>query len=145
MTQAHDGGTAADPAPGAGELRQGWWGAWLSLVASGGTLVCCALPALLVAVGAGATLAGLVGQFPALVWFSEVSGPVFAGAGAMLAAAGILQWRNRRAPCPVDPALRAACLRTRRWSVRVWAIAVAIYATGVWFAFVAPWWMARGG
>ena len=37
----------------------GWWSAWLSLLASGGTLVCCALPALLVSLGLGAALAGL--------------------------------------------------------------------------------------
>jgi hypothetical protein len=123
----------------------GGFGAWLSLAASGGTLVCCALPALLVTLGAGATLAGLVGAFPALVWFSEVSGWFFAGAGTTLLLAGWLQWRNRRAPCPIDPALRAACVRTRRWSVRVWALSVAIYAVGAWFAFIAPWWMARGG
>ena len=36
----------------------------LSLLTSGGTLVCCALPALLVALGAGATLASLVAAVP---------------------------------------------------------------------------------
>jgi hypothetical protein len=138
------GGAPAGDAVTADGTRRGWWASWLALVASGGTLVCCALPALLVTLGAGAALAGLVGRFPALVWLSEISGWVFAGAGLMLAAAGALQWVNRRAPCPIDPALRNACLRTRRWSVRVWAISVAIYAVGAWFAFVAPWWMSRG-
>ena len=42
----------------------------LSLFASAGTLVCCALPALFVTLGAGAALAGLVGEFPQLVWLS---------------------------------------------------------------------------
>ena len=134
-------------APGAAPLAEGdaaaagWWTAWLSLLASGGTLVCCALPALLVSLGLGAALAGLVSAVPALVWVSEYKGPVFGFAALLLAAAGVLQWRLRTAPCPIDPALRQACLRTRRWSRRVWAAAVALYAVGAFFAFVAPLWM----
>ena len=119
----------------------GWWSAWLSLLASGGTLVCCALPALFVSLGLGAALAGLVSAVPALVWISEYKVPVFAVAGLLLAASGLLQWHLRTAPCPIDPALRQACLRTRRWSRWVWAVAVGVFAVGTFFAFVAPWWM----
>jgi hypothetical protein len=118
--------------------QAGWWTAWLSLLTSGGTLVCCALPALLVALGMGAALAGMVSAVPALVWLSEAKGLVFGVAGAMLAAAGWLQWRARHAPCPLDPALRHACLRTRRWSRAVWLVAALTYATGAFFAFVLP-------
>lgn len=140
--QGKAAGTTAAMADG-GDLTQpaaaGWWTAWLSLAASGGTLVCCALPALLVSLGLGAALAGLVSAVPALVWLSEYKGPVFGLAGLMLAAAGVLQWQLRSAPCPIDPQLRQACLRTRRWSRWVWVAAVAIYATGVFFTFVLPW------
>ncbi len=131
---------ATGPADGFEATSRSWWTAWLSLLTSSGTLVCCALPAMLVAAGAGATLAGLVGRFPALVWFSEVSGWIFVAAGVMLAASGALQWVNRRAPCPIDPGLRDACLRTRRWSAAVYGFSLAVYAIGAWFAFIAPWW-----
>ena len=119
----------------------GWWSAWLSLLASGGTLVCCPLPALLVSLGLGAALAGLVSAVPALVWISEYKAPVFGVAALLLAAAGALQWQLRTAPCPIDPVLRQACLRTRRWSRWVWVAAVALFAVGAFFAFVAPLWM----
>jgi hypothetical protein len=119
--------------------RAGWWTAWLSLAASSGTLVCCALPALLVSLGLGAALAGLVSAVPALVWLSEAKGLVFGLAGAMLAAAGVLQWRARHAPCPLDPQLRQSCLRTRRWSHAVWVVAAVVYAIGALFALVLPW------
>ncbi|MCE2658632.1 MAG: hypothetical protein LW854_10360 [Rubrivivax sp.] len=142
-TNARPGATAMDLSEADADLqapaRAGWWTAWLSLAASGGTLVCCALPALLVSVGLGAALAGLVSTVPALVWLSEAKGLVFGLAGAMLAAAGVLQWRARSAPCPLDPRLRQACLRTRRWSRGVWVAAVVVYATGAFFAFVLPW------
>ena len=126
---------------GTGTATAGWWSAWLSLLASGGTLLCCALPALLVSLGLGAALAGLVSAVPALVWVSEYKAPVFGAAALLLAAAGALQWRLRTAPCPVDPALRQACLRTRRWSRAVWWVAAALFAVGAFFAFVAPLWM----
>jgi Sec-independent protein secretion pathway component TatC len=42
------------------------------------------------------------------------------------------------APCPIDPSLRDACLRTRRTSRRVYAVSVVLFAVGAWFAFVQP-------
>jgi hypothetical protein len=110
----------------------------LSLFASSSTLICCALPALLVALGAGAALSGLMGAFPQIVWLSEHKISLFITAGVLLAASGWLQWRNRYAPCPVDPALRDACLRTRKVSLRVYWVSVGIYLVGGFFAFVLP-------
>ena len=110
----------------------------LSLFTSLSTLVCCALPALLVTLGAGAVLAGLVSNVPQLVWISEHKGPVFGVAGTMLVLAGVLQWHARHAPCPADPQLAETCRRTRRNSLRVYLLSLAIFAIGAWFAFVAP-------
>lgn len=121
------------------ESRSGFWTAVASLFATSGTLVCCALPALLVALGAGAALSSLVSIFPQVVWLSEHKEAVFAGAGLMMAGSGALQWRNRHAPCPTDPALRDACLRTRKTSKVLYIASVALYLIGGWFAFVQPW------
>ena len=125
-------------ADGLTESRTGFWASVASLFASSGTLVCCALPALLVGLGAGAVLSSLVSVVPQLVWLSEHKEGLFIAAGLMLAASGWLQWRNRTAPCPTDPALRSACLRTRKASARVYGVSVLIYAVGGWFAFVQP-------
>ena len=121
-----------------GPLRQGAWSAWAALAAASGTLVCCALPALLVMLGAGAALAGVVAVFPQIVWLSEHKALVFGVALATMALAGAMQWRNRSAPCPTDPALRDACLRTRRVSARVYGVSLLLLALGAWFAFVQP-------
>ena len=116
----------------------GRWFAFISLFTSTGTLICCALPALLVALGAGAALSTLVAAVPGLVWVSEYKEAVFGAAGVMLAVSGWLQWQSRYAPCPVDPALRDTCLRTRKTSQRVYLASVVIYAVGGWFAFIQP-------
>lgn len=110
----------------------------LSLFASSGTLICCALPALLVAVGAGAALSSLVALFPGIVWISEYKEIVFGFAGFMLSAGGLAQWRARAAPCPVEPALRQACLQTRQLSLWLYGLSLALFMIGGWFAFIQP-------
>ena len=110
----------------------------LSLFTSGSTLICCALPAALVAIGSAATLTALVGNFPQLIWISEHKPLVFGLAGAMLAIAGYLQWQARNAPCPADPILAAVCSKTRKNAVKIYWLSVAIFAIGAFFAFVAP-------
>lgn len=109
----------------------------LALFTSVGTLVCCALPALLVTLGLGASLAGFVGAFPQIVWLSEYKGLVFGLSGAMLLAAGAMQWRARSLPCPVDPAQARACARLRAVSTWILRIAVLVWTTGFFFAFLA--------
>ena len=126
-------------ADGGVESRTSLWTSVLSLFASSGTLVCCALPALLVAIGAGAALSSLVAAFPQVVWLSEHKDGLFVFAGLAMAGSGVLQWRLRTAPCPTDPALRQACLVTRRSSLRVLGLSVLAYLLGGWFAFVQPW------
>ena len=111
---------------------------WFSIFTSASTLLCCAIPALLVALGAGAALASLVGVFPQIVWVSEHKTLVFVAAGMMLAVAGYLQYQARFLPCPADPALAAACGRQRRVSQVTYFVSLAIYALGGFFAFVAP-------
>ena len=124
---------------GVAESRSSLWTSVASLFATSGTLVCCAIPALLVALGAGAALSSLVTVFPQVVWLSEHKEVVFALAGLMMTGSGVLQWRNRHAPCPTDPALRDACQRTRKISLRVYVVSLAFFVIGAWFAFVQPW------
>lgn len=109
-----------------------------TLFASSSTLICCAIPALLMALGAGATLSTIISIFPKIVWVSEHKIEVFTFAGVMLTISGYMQWRGRMAPCPVDPVLRDACMRTRKASLVVYSFSLLLYLIGGWFAFVQP-------
>lgn len=111
----------------------------LSLFTSGSTLICCALPATLVAIGSVATLTSLISHFPQLIWISEHKSLVFGVAGAMLLLAGGLQWQARSLPCPADPQLAALCTKTRRQSLWIYLFSVGLFLVGAFFAFVAPW------
>ena len=113
-------------------------GSMLSLFASSGTLICCALPALLVSIGAGAALSSFVSVFPGIVRISEYKEIVFGFAGLMLCVGGLAQWRARHAPCPIDITLRRACLKTRRISLWLYLSSLALFFFGGWFAFIQP-------
>jgi hypothetical protein len=107
------------------------------MLSSFGTLLCCALPALLVSVGAGAVVASVASAVPQLVWISEHKIPLFLFAGVMLFVSGISTYANRRTPCPIDPEKANSCLRVRRLSAGIFFVSLAVYAIGFFFAFVA--------
>ena len=110
---------------------------YASLLMSFSTMICCALPALMVSLGAGATLVSLLSAAPQLIWFSEHKGWVFGIAGALLLVNGAV--RALVVPsCPADPALAAVCKRAQRMSAVVFYFSVVLYLIGAFFAFVAP-------
>lgn len=109
----------------------------LALFASASTLICCALPALLITIGAGAVMAGLTANVPGLIWLTAHKAWIFAGAGAMLALAALVKWLTRNAPCPIDQRQARACMAMRRWGTVILIIAVIAYIIGGFFAFFA--------
>lgn len=117
-------------------LRRNVGIAFGTLLASSATLVCCVLPAVLVSLGAGAVLAGLVSSFPQLVWLSENKVGVFAVAGVLLAASGVMIWRARSLPCPVEPEAARSCMRLRRISAVLYGVSLVSFVIGGVFAFV---------
>ena len=123
---------------GLNEIKTGYISSLISLVASSSTLICCAIPALLVSLGAGATLASLVAVFPKIVWISEHKEAIFVLSSGLMFIDGVLQWRNRNAPCPIDPKQRDTCLKTRKISLQIYSISLGLLIIGGWFAFVQP-------
>jgi hypothetical protein len=119
-------------------FTQGLGASASALLTSSATLLCCVLPAALVSIGAGASLATLVTAFPQLVWLSEHKGLVFGIAGLTLAGSGMLLWNARRLPCPIDPRAALTCNRMRKISHSLFVVAIIAYATGITFAFLLP-------
>ncbi|HET9473680.1 MAG TPA: hypothetical protein VFO82_07285 [Steroidobacteraceae bacterium] len=108
------------------------------LLASTATLLCCVLPAVLISIGAGATLIALVSSFPQLVWLSEHKGWVFSLAASLLLISGVLIWRARYLPCPADPVAARQCARIRRLNAAVYGVAILSFGTGASFAYLLP-------
>jgi mercuric ion transport protein len=109
---------------------------FFTLFTSFSTLICCALPALFVSLGMGATLVGLVSNFPALIWVSEHKGLVFTASFVMLLFSSLVQYRARNTSCPIDPELARACTVGRVWSKRITFFSIGIWIIGAGFAFL---------
>lgn len=105
------------------------------LLLSAGTLVCCALPLLLVSVGVGASVAALTSAAPWLVVLSAHKGWIFTASGLAITGGAFLMYRPGRT-CPADPHLAALCARADRWNRIALAIAAAIWFIGFSVAYL---------
>lgn len=118
------------------QLQKNIWISFLSLFTSFSTLICCALPALLVSIGLGASMVGLVTNFPQLIWISENKLLVFIISFIMLSVSSFLQYRAKNLPCPIDPGEAEACTKARLWSKRITIFSIIVWIIGASFAFV---------
>tara|TARA_B100000683_G_scaffold44875_1_gene40893 strand:+ start:4837 stop:5214 length:378 start_codon:yes stop_codon:yes gene_type:complete len=110
----------------------------LTLLASTSTLICCALPALFVTLGAGATFASMANAFPQLIIISHYKVYISVFTLIILIIAGILIEKSKHDPCPVDPSLRDICLRTRKRTFYIYYISVGIFVFASFFTYVFP-------
>ena len=74
---------------------------WLELFASAGTLICCALPIMMVAPGFGSVVVTLTSHFPLLVTLSANDGWMFAISALLLGLASWTIW-GRQVHCPTE-------------------------------------------
>jgi len=110
---------------------------FFSLFTSMSTLLCCALPALLVSLGAGATMVSLTSTIPQIIWIGEQKAWVFSFSFSMLCISSFLAYKNKNAPCPIDPNQRDACLRGRQFTKYMLIISWLMLTIGFFFAYLA--------
>lgn len=113
------------------------WVSWLTLFTSTGTLICCALPSLLVSLGLGAVMVGLVSSVPQIVWLSQYKAWVFSISGLLILGSFCLQHQEKNRPCPIDQDLAAACQTSRRYARWILWVSASLWLVGAFFAFVA--------
>jgi hypothetical protein len=113
---------------------------YLSLFTSLGTLLCCALPSLLVLLGFGATVASVLSQVPWLVAMSHHKHWVFIVAGALIAGSFVYTYaigpklQRRSGACdPNDP---APCQTATRFTRIVLWFSALLYTIGCFAAYV---------
>lgn len=110
--------------------------AWIVLFTSATTLVCCALPILLVSLGLGAVVATLFANLPFLVTLAQQKAWIFAASGGVLMLTAWLLYRPGRA-CPLDPELAQQCEKAHRWNTRLFWVSAGIWVAGFAAAYLA--------
>ena len=81
-------------------------------------------------------MAGLTAAIPGIIWLSAHKDILFVLSGVLMIFSTSLWWRQRHAPCPVDPVKAAACHRLRRINKWLLAVAWVAYACGLFFAYL---------
>ena len=99
----------------------------ISLFASSSTLICCALPAVFIVIGAGATFASIISIFPFLVVISKYKVSITLVSLLILVFAGYINYRTYYLPCPADPELGRICLQTRKRSRSIYYFSVILF------------------
>lgn len=107
-----------------------------TLFSTTGTLVCCALPIVLVTLGMGTTVVAMTSAFPFLITLSQHKIWVFVFSGVMLMLSGWFMYRPGRS-CPTDPELGRACSKVQVWNQRIFWTSVVIWGIGFFAAFLA--------
>ena len=111
---------------------------YFSLFTSLSTLLCCALPSLLVLFGLGASVASMLSFVPWLVTLSQHKQWTFAISGVLIAASFVNMYyiapRIRAKECSADDP--SACEEASRLSIILLWVSAAIYAVGFFVAYV---------
>ena len=110
----------------------------VALLASSSTLICCALPALLVLLGAGASLANFITIFPIFIVLSKHKVLISIIATVTLSLAGYLNYKTCHMPCPADPTIGKQCMQNRKRSVYIYIISVFIFIFATIFTYILP-------
>ena len=84
---------------------------YLSLFSSLSTLFCCALPALFVGLGFGASLLGIVSAFPGIVALSEYKDWIFLFCSLILLWNGYEIWFGNKKECPTNLEQKNICAK----------------------------------
>jgi len=116
-------------------IDKGRWG-WFMLFTSSTTLICCALPILLVSLGFGAVSASIFSSLPFLVTIAHYKQATFALSGLILAIAAWAVFRANRV-CPTDPELAAQCERAHGFNKSALFISLALWLVGFAAAYLA--------
>ena len=111
---------------------------FISLFASSSTLICCALPAIFVVLGAGASFASLITVFPFLITLSQYKLYITLFALIMLVLAGYINYKTFYMPCPADPKLGKLCMKTRKRSRYIYYLSLLLFIFATIFTYIIP-------
>ncbi|MCV6599609.1 MAG: hypothetical protein OIF36_03935 [Alphaproteobacteria bacterium] len=110
---------------------------WLVLFTTTSTLLCCALPILLVSLGMGAAMAAVASNAPWLVWLTMHKLWIFIVSGLVLALALWSVFRPGRS-CPIDKELGKYCSAANKVNKMMLFISIFLWFVGLFTAYVLP-------
>ncbi|MCP9290551.1 hypothetical protein [Gracilimonas sediminicola] len=107
---------------------------FLALFTSSGTLICCAIPALVATVAGGAAVSSMISTMPWLVSFSQYKEWIFLIAGIMTALSGLLIFFPKgKVACSITGG--QGCDVAGRYTKALFWLSVTMITIGAFFAY----------
>lgn len=106
---------------------------WVTLFISSATLLCCALPVLLVSFGLGAVVASANYNIPGFMLLAEHQFWTLSLSAVMLIFLAWVIWRPNQL-CPADPKLAAICQHSKHWNIVIFGLSILIWMIGFFFS-----------
>ena len=107
---------------------------FLGLFTSLSTILCCALPIILVTLGMGAAFASLTANFPFVIWLAERAIYFFSITATILIIAGYFIFLKPKS-CPADKKLAVICQKTQKINKIIWVLSVIILLISLFFKY----------
>lgn len=111
------------------------WLRWVTLFTTSSTLLCCALPILLVSLGMGSVVASMNYNIPGMFWLAQHKYWALALSGLLLSSLAWMIWRPYQS-CPSDPKLAQYCETSKKWNKRIFFASVIVWSIGVFFSLI---------
>lgn len=111
---------------------------FFSLFTSLSTLLCCALPTLLIILGLGAVVASTISSFPFLIALSKNKHWMFLAAFIALGINFYLLYGRKKRVCPIPTnKVETPCEAASRWNKVIFWISVVMLLIGLFVAYLA--------
>lgn len=111
------------------------WLRWVTLFTTSSTLLCCALPILLVSLGLGSVVASMNYNIPGMFWLAQHKYWTLTISALMLSFLAWMIWRPNQS-CPSDPELAQYCESSKKWNKRIFWVSVIAWSIGVFFSLI---------
>lgn len=108
---------------------------FFGLFASISTILCCALPIILVTFGMGAVFASLTVTFPFITWLAERSIYLFVIATILLLIGGYFIF-IKPGSCPANQNLAEICSKAKKFNKIIWWLSVIILLISFFFKYI---------
>ncbi|KGJ91673.1 hypothetical protein [Colwellia psychrerythraea] len=108
---------------------------WITLFMVSGTLLCCALPILLVTLGFGAVVASVNYNIPGFIFLAEHKVWTLTIAALILMALAWIIWRPNQ-HCPAEPRLADLCNKSKKLNKRIFWLSLTIWFIGFFSSYL---------
>ena len=108
---------------------------FFGLFTSVSTILCCALPIILVFLGMGSVFASLTEHFPFITWLSKKSIHLFIIAIIFLLISGYFIFIKNKT-CPANKKLANICSKTTKFNKIIWFLSVIILVISFFFKYI---------